>query len=160
MENNTMMLNGQKYRLIPVKAEWEIRFVHRTGQPNCLLGHNGRYLPYDCQIFVVRLGEEDFTVGDKICEGIIEKFIYDDFCNYVFAKIKDEEKYVDVDLLKKFVEVPPPLPRLLKEDEEPLPPPEKSENICKCCGKKMKTRTEPEYICMNPYCDNYIKIIK
>jgi hypothetical protein len=101
MENNTMMLNGQKYRLVPVKAEWEIRCVHPIGQPLCLLGHNGRYLPHDQQIFAIRLGNEDFTVGDKICEGVIEKFIYDDNCKYVFAKIKNEETYIDVDLLKK-----------------------------------------------------------
>jgi hypothetical protein len=41
-----------------------------------------------------------------------------------------------------------------------LPEPLKGEGICKCCGKKMKNKTEPEYICMNPYCDNYIKIVK
>jgi DnaJ-class molecular chaperone len=41
-----------------------------------------------------------------------------------------------------------------------LPEPPKGEGICKCCGKKMKNKTEPEYICMNPYCDNYIKIVK
>ena len=35
-----------------------------------------------------------------------------------------------------------------------------NEGICKCCGKKMQVRTEPEYICMNPYCENYIKLIK
>jgi len=31
-------------------------------------------------------------------------------------------------------------------------------NICKSCGKPMKGRGTIEYICMNPCCDNYIKL--
>ena len=30
-------------------------------------------------------------------------------------------------------------------------------DICKSCGKLMRGRGEIEYICMNPYCDDYIK---
>jgi hypothetical protein len=34
-------------------------------------------------------------------------------------------------------------------------------NICKCCGNKMEIHPEPEYcVCINPYCDNYVKIVK
>lgn len=34
-------------------------------------------------------------------------------------------------------------------------------DICKGCGKKMKPQqSETNYICMNPYCDNYIKVQK
>ena len=35
------------------------------------------------------------------------------------------------------------------------------DDICKCCGKKMEAHPAPEYhVCMNPHCDNYVKIIK
>lgn len=102
MENNTMVLNGQKYRLIPVKANWEINLICPTEMmPNCPLGHNGTYLPKNHEILGVRLGNENFEVGDTINEGVIEKFIYDNTCRYVYAKIKGVEKYVDVDQLKK-----------------------------------------------------------
>jgi hypothetical protein len=39
---------------------------------------------------------------------------------------------------------------------------EQNTHTCKCCGKKMKPQREYEisYICMNPYCDNYIKVQK
>lgn len=33
-------------------------------------------------------------------------------------------------------------------------------DTCKCCGKPMKPQGEIKYICMNPYCDEYIKIQK
>jgi hypothetical protein len=34
-------------------------------------------------------------------------------------------------------------------------------NICKCCGKNMEAHPAPDYhVCTNPYCDNYIKIVK
>lgn len=32
-------------------------------------------------------------------------------------------------------------------------------DICNCCGNKMKPLNNPQYICKNPNCDNYIKII-
>jgi hypothetical protein len=37
---------------------------------------------------------------------------------------------------------------------------ELSENTCKSCGREMVNQVEPEYLCMNPKCDNYIKVQK
>jgi len=34
-------------------------------------------------------------------------------------------------------------------------------HICRLCGKKMEAHPKPDYhVCLNPHCDNYIKITK
>lgn len=38
---------------------------------------------------------------------------------------------------------------------------EGQKNTCSCCGKKMEEHPKPDYyVCTNPYCDNYIKMVK
>lgn len=34
-----------------------------------------------------------------------------------------------------------------------------SDEICDSCGKQMQPTTKPDYLCMNPECDNYIKLL-
>ena len=92
-----MILNGQKYRLIPVKAEWEISCI----QSICPCGHNGQSLPKDSTILSVRLGKETFSIGDCITEGRIKEFVYLHEYKYVQAKIDKTDELVDIDLLKK-----------------------------------------------------------
>jgi hypothetical protein len=44
------------------------------------------------------------------------------------------------------------IPRVTAEDLMP-------ENICKRCGKKLVAQKDANYLCMNPECDNYVRIL-
>lgn len=101
-----MILNGKKYRLIPVENEWQIVYIYpndcgmrNDGKPLLALGHNGCNLPAGHSIDTVELGKERFAVGDIITEGKIECFIYEN--HYVMAKIVGSEVLVDIDNFKK-----------------------------------------------------------
>ncbi len=99
MNNNILIVNGERYRLVPMKAEWGIRLINRTGGGLCPTGHNGCKLPEGHEILAVTLGDESFMPGDRLVEGVIERFVYE--YGYVQAKIEGSETYVDIDNFKK-----------------------------------------------------------
>ena len=92
---NSMILNGKKYRLIPIENEWQITCIYPTNKPKAYCGHNGCNLPKKHSIHKIVLGDKEFTVGDRLVEGEIEEFIYKH--NYVMAKIKNSSLLIDID---------------------------------------------------------------
>ena len=74
LTNNTMLLNGKKYKLIPFENvdDWEITRVLTNG---CPCGHNGKIMPREnSTIQIVRVGKKTFELGQDVKNGIIEKF--------------------------------------------------------------------------------------
>lgn len=98
ISNNTMLLNGKKFRLVPATTDWEIIEIYQN--PNCHLGHNGTSLPKGHIIHGVRLGEDKFYVGNIVREGCIDRFEYRD--GYVQAVIALTGQHVDIDELEYF----------------------------------------------------------
>jgi hypothetical protein len=108
---NILTLNGKRYRLVPIEAEWEITLIGLNG---CPCGHNGQVLtPKNAGILEVTLGKETFKVGEIIREGKILEFLYNPITHYVLARIEGSKKLVDVDSLKKYV-----MPVELTEDDK------------------------------------------
>jgi hypothetical protein len=91
-----LILNGRRYRLIPIQAEWEITLVQNV----CACGHNGQTLPKGAKILEVKLGNETFAIGDRILEGKISEFVFAN--NYVQARLEDLESLVDSDHVHQF----------------------------------------------------------
>jgi len=89
LPNNTMVLNGKKYKLIPFENtdDWEITMI-RINSCNC--GHNGKTIPnnmIDCTIQAVRVGKQTFEVGQCVKDkGIIEKFDFEN--GRVIARVR------------------------------------------------------------------------
>lgn len=94
-----LILNGKRYRLIPIVADWEITRVSISG---CPCGHNGQTLPKGGKILEVKLDNETFTIGDRILEGKITEFVFNN--NYVQARLEDLESLVDIDSFVKLRE--------------------------------------------------------
>ena len=90
-----LILNGRRYRLIPIQAEWEISMIQNV----CPCGHNGQTLPKGAKILEVKLGNETFAIGDRILEGKITEFVFSN--NYVQARLEDLESLVDIDSFVK-----------------------------------------------------------
>ena len=90
LPNNTMLLNGKKYKLIPYKNvdDWEITMIRTSS--GCPCGHNGKTIPNNmtgCTIQAVRVGDKRFEVGQCVKDnGIIEKFDFEN--GRVIARIK------------------------------------------------------------------------
>ena len=69
LPNNTMVLNGKKYKLIPCENadDWEITMIITAN--GCPCGHNGKLIPNDiknCTIQAVRVGKKKFEVGQTV----------------------------------------------------------------------------------------------
>ena len=116
-----LIINGRRYRLIPIEAEWEITLVKNV----CACGHNGQTLPKGAEILEVRLGNETFAVGDRILEGKITKFVYAN--NYVQARLEDLESLVDIDSFVKLRQ-----PKIVSDHVHQFP---SDGSPCVLCGK-------------------------
>jgi hypothetical protein len=99
LSNNTMLLNGKKYKLIPCdvydRDDWEITLVMING---CPCGYNGKKILDDvknCTIQEVRVGKKKFVVGQTLInDRKIKGFTLHN--NRVYALVEDKEfKYSD-----------------------------------------------------------------
>jgi hypothetical protein len=96
LSNNTMMLNGKKYKLIPYENvdDWEITMIITAS--GCPCGHNGKIIPDNmkgCIIQAVRVGKQTFEVGQcvKKGKGIIENFDFEN--GRVVARVRYNLNY-------------------------------------------------------------------
>jgi hypothetical protein len=83
------------------------------------------------------------------------------FCKLTGKKIllKLEINTSNTQTIKNFDNIPDAIEFLLTEcSPEELA--KLSPSYCKFCGKKMKAHEDPNFLCMNPHCENYIKINK
>jgi hypothetical protein len=106
--NDTVVLSGKKYRLVPAGMDWEITLICPTNLgPNCPCGHNGKTLPENHKILRIKTisqtsayyATEEYNIGDKIQQGIIESFRLTG--GYLQASILGTGRLVDVDNFRK-----------------------------------------------------------
>jgi hypothetical protein len=105
-----LILDGKRYRITPIEADWHITTIIQNG---CPCGHNGQTLPKGAGILEVCLGKETFNVGEIIQEGKILEFLYNPVNFYVKARVEGSRTLVDIDDFKKYVK-----PVELTEDDQ------------------------------------------
>ena len=95
LPNNTMLLNGKKYKLIPYKNvdDWEITMIKTAS--GCPYGHNGKIIPDNmksCTIQAVRVGDKRFEVGQTVKDnGFINRFEFEN--GRVIARVSYDHSY-------------------------------------------------------------------
>ena len=95
LPNNTMMLNGKKYKLIPYENadDWEITMIITSS--GCPCGHNGKIIPDNmkgCTIQAVRVGNKRFEVGQTVKDnGFINRFEFEN--GRVIARVSYDRNY-------------------------------------------------------------------
>jgi hypothetical protein len=103
LPNNTMVLNGKKYKLIPCENvdDWEITRVLANG---CPCGHNGKTMPREnSTIQVVRVGKKNFEVGQTLINGgRIERFTLQN--NRVYAAVR-HVGYPHISICEDFIDI-------------------------------------------------------
>ena len=95
LPNNTMLLNGKKYKLIPYENvdDWEITMIKTAS--GCPCGHNGKIMPdkmIGCTIQAVRVGKQRFEVGQTVKnDGFINEFDFEN--GRVIARVSYDRNY-------------------------------------------------------------------
>ena len=95
LSENTMLLNGKKYKLIPYENvdDWEITMIRTSS--GCPCGHNGKIIPDNmkgCTIQAVRVGNKRFEVGQTVKDnGFINRFEFEN--GRVIARVSYDRNY-------------------------------------------------------------------
>jgi len=101
MKDETIIIRGQKYKLVPIENDWQITCITPMDMPLCYLGHNGKNLPAKHKVHEVCVGslENIFKVGDQTKDGEILEFTLRE--GYLQAIVGTGTKRIDIDHLKR-----------------------------------------------------------